>query len=93
MLSDKDYASVLTHLLPHIDYWQLASTVGPRGLLAKTLGSTLANMGLKRGHWQCYDTVETAFCDTIQRTIGVDRILVFGSFVTVAEVLQQLTSR
>lgn len=93
MLSDKNYASMLAHLLPHIDYWQLASTVGPRGLLAKTLGSTLANMGLKRDHWQCYDTIETAFCDTIQRTTGVDRILVFGSFVTVAEVLQQLTSR
>jgi dihydrofolate synthase/folylpolyglutamate synthase len=90
MLSDKDYGSVITHLLHHIHDWQLASTSGQRGLPASSLGSVLVAAGVKNNNWQSFDTVDAAFHDTIQRADDVDRIVVFGSFATVGAVLQKL---
>lgn len=89
MLSDKDVEEVVKLIQDRIDHWALASLPGPRGLASAALAERLRTVGV-RGSVQTYDSPSEAF-EAAQKSVGEgDRIVVFGSFLTVADVLNSV---
>jgi dihydrofolate synthase / folylpolyglutamate synthase len=89
MLGDKDVAGVVKLLDGKIDYWHLTSLPGPRGIRAEVLAQALAAARVK-GEITQHDTPAHAFAHARERAGESDRILVFGSFLTVTDVMQVL---
>jgi dihydrofolate synthase / folylpolyglutamate synthase len=88
MLKDKDIAGVIGAIANRVDRWLLASIAAPRGATAQQVQSELSGLGLGEG--ELYDSPAAAYSAACRRARQDDRILVFGSFYTVAGVLQQL---
>jgi len=87
MLRDKDVAGVIDKVSDRIDHWYLGGTSGPRGLAGAALAGILRERRPQAGV-QAFDNVGAAF-DAAQGAAGVDdRIVVFGSFLTVADVMR-----
>ena len=86
MLADKDIAGVVSALDPHVDTWLVAGIDTPRGADTQRLESVLE---------QCWVRGEIIICKNIPDALRYaynaagenDRILAFGSFYTVAEVM------
>ncbi len=89
-LADKDSLAVTQALAPHIDHWHLAGLQGPRGQEASVLRGRLAGTTAAQG--DAAETVAQALRDALAQSRGGDRVLVFGSFHTVAEAMQALHS-
>lgn len=82
MLADKDMAGVIDACLGRIDAWQVASLPVPRGASGERLAALLQARGcLLAG---CHASVAAALAAARQQAGAADRILVFGSFYTVA---------
>ncbi len=89
MLGDKDIAGVAMLLKPHVDRWHLAPLPGPRGVDAARLASALDEAQVfddVRQHVSLREALMAARDDAR----ADDRILVFGSFLTVAAALEFL---
>lgn len=86
MLRDKDVEGVVARLKDRVDHWLLASTPGPRGLRAAELAERLAAAGVA-GDIHCNDTPAAAYRAARERAAEGDRIVVFGSFLSVSDVL------
>lgn len=86
MLSDKDVEGVARLIQERVDHWLLASLPGPRGLSAESLAARLRAVGV-RGDVQCFGRPAEAFSAAQESAGEGDRIIVFGSFLTVADVL------
>jgi dihydrofolate synthase / folylpolyglutamate synthase len=86
MLRDKDIGAVLRELAPRVTRWHLASLPGPRGAPA----SDLANQLPIETH--LFDSPAQAFAAAKAAASEGDKIVVFGSFLTVAEVLAWLNN-
>lgn len=87
MLRDKDVGGVIDRLGGRIDHWFLGGTGGARGLAAGELQSILGER-LPGAPATACGSIEAAF-DAAQRAAGPDdRIIAFGSFLTVAEVMR-----
>lgn len=86
MLADKDCAAVIAALKPHIDTWLIAPLSGPRATPVAELAAALAAEGIVdvRG----FDNVGAAWQAASSLAGENDRITVFGSFQTVAAVMQ-----
>ena len=84
MLRDKDIAGVLRTLAPRITRWHLASTPGPRGTSAEELAKHVAGVAEK------FPSPVEAFKAAQARAEEGDKIVVFGSFLTVGEVMAWL---
>jgi dihydrofolate synthase/folylpolyglutamate synthase len=96
MLVDKDIAGVVARLGSRIDYWYCASLPGPRGVSGEALAERVraslppvAGGSEAPGVQACNDPAE-AFRAARERAGENDRIVAFGSFLTVAAVLQAL---
>ena len=87
-LADKDAAGVAAALQARIDRWHLAGLDGPRGQSAAQLRERLA--GTAAASATLSATVEQALASALEQARRGDRVLVFGSFHTVAEALQVL---
>lgn len=86
MMSDKDIAGVVACLKEHIDVWHVAPLATPRSASADQLVQAIAASGAT-GRVHQYPNVLEAFA-AARRVVGEnDRIVVFGSFYTVADVL------
>lgn len=89
MLGDKDIAGVARIVKPHIDRWYLAPLPGSRGTdpeqLARALDDAQVLDAVER-----HASVAEAFAAARDAARPDDRILVFGSFLTVAAVLDSL---
>jgi dihydrofolate synthase/folylpolyglutamate synthase len=83
MLRDKDIAGVLRALAPRITRWHLASLAGPRGASAEELARHV-----EAAH--CFTSPATAFEAALSGANENDKIVVFGSFLTVGEVMEWL---
>ena len=82
MLKDKDIANTLA-CFKHIDAtWHLANTQGPRACLASELAKVVQSNNVFT-----YNSVESAYIAAVQDSDSQDSIFVFGSFLTVADVL------
>jgi dihydrofolate synthase / folylpolyglutamate synthase len=89
MLGDKDIAGVARMLKPHIDRWHLAPLPGPRGVDTPRLAAALDEAQVLddvRQHPSLRDALIAARDDAQ----ADDRIVVFGSFLTVAAALEIL---
>ena len=85
MLKDKDVAGVIAALKSSIAHWFIAGLGGPRGASAADLGQALAGAGVS-AITACGD-VGAAYTQACDMATENDRILVFGSFYTVATVM------
>ncbi len=86
-LRDKDIAGVVRALAPRITRWHLATLTGPRGTSAAELAAILAAEGVK-APVDLHDTPALAFKAAREQAGEADKIAVFGSFLTVSEVMQ-----
>ncbi|NMG74810.1 bifunctional tetrahydrofolate synthase/dihydrofolate synthase [Aromatoleum diolicum] len=86
MLSDKDVEGVVRLIQERVDHWLLTGLPGPRGLTAEALADRLRSVGV-RGDVQCFKRPAEAFSVAQESAGEGDRIVVFGSFLTVADVL------
>jgi dihydrofolate synthase / folylpolyglutamate synthase len=93
MLSDKDIDGVIAHLKGKVDYWWASSLTGPRATTAAYLAERLRAAGVRdtdqSGITLC-DTPSQALLQAKAKAGENDRIIVFGSFLTVADVLRQV---
>ncbi|HEX4986856.1 MAG TPA: bifunctional tetrahydrofolate synthase/dihydrofolate synthase [Burkholderiales bacterium] len=83
MLKDKDIEGVARALAGQVDEWHVAPLPGPRGADAQRIASALAAAGA-RGPVRRHETPEQAYRETLGAAGQDDKILVFGSFFTVA---------
>lgn len=89
MLADKDQASTLDACLGRIDRWHVAGLDVPRGCSAEHLMPLLLERGMCVAG--SYTQVANALAVACQQALAGDRIVVFGSFYTVAAAQQWLT--
>jgi dihydrofolate synthase/folylpolyglutamate synthase len=87
MLSDKDIAGVAKIIRPHIDVWLAADIHHPRGAKAATLSRILSEVGVNCPI-HAFESVEVAYHHACHVAQENDRIIVFGSFHTVASALR-----
>jgi len=88
MLADKDIAASLAPLAGRIDEWMLADLAGPRAASAVQLAGFVGTG--PGGACQCFVSPGVAFDCAAKMAKEDDRIVVFGSFHTVAAVMQAL---
>lgn len=89
MLSDKDVEGVVQLIQDRVDHWVLCSLPGPRGLSAPALAERLKACAV-RGDIRLADSVSDALAAADEGAAEGDRILIFGSFLTVAGALEAL---
>ena len=86
MLRDKDIGAVLRELAPRVTRWHLASLPGPRGAAAEALKKEVP------GEAHLFGSPAEAFSAARAAAAEGDKIVVFGSFLTVAEVMAWLNN-
>jgi dihydrofolate synthase/folylpolyglutamate synthase len=86
MLRDKDIAGVIGAVAPRIDEWLIAPSEGPRAAGVDILKAELTRAGVFESV-SAYDDVAAAYSQACERAGQNDRIVVFGSFYTVAAVM------
>ena len=84
MLSDKDIAGVVAALRPRVDRWMVTSLPGPRGAAAAQICDALIGAGVDRSTVRTFDAIDEAVAAARSMAGEADRIVVFGSFLTVA---------
>lgn len=99
MLSDKDIDAVIGHMKGAVDHWICCSLPGPRGSSARDLAARLRAAGIEDRTDEragvdssvvCVPTAAEGLALARGRATGDDRILVFGSFLTVANALESI---
>lgn len=86
MLHDKDIAGVVREIRDQVDLWLVAGIDQSRGARADELQRVLANQGLAP-RVEAFPTVANAFRHACDKAAVDDKIIVFGSFYTVAEAM------
>ena len=89
MLRDKDRQGFLARIQGLVDHWHVTGLPGSRGTAASLLAREVAALG-GRGSLTCYYSAEAALRGVQARARRGDRVLVTGSFLTVAGVLPSL---
>lgn len=92
MLKDKDIAGVISVVRKHIDHWLIAGIEDARGADAALLLRQLAAAGVTVPITACAN-IAAAYVQACDRATENDRILVFGSFYTVAAAMQAYEAR
>lgn len=90
MLKDKDIDAVIDIIKDRIDFWFVAGLdglAGERGAPVDMLAARLDAHGIGE-RVSCHVSVAMAYAAARERAGQNDRILVFGSFYTVAEILR-----
>jgi dihydrofolate synthase/folylpolyglutamate synthase len=85
MLRDKDIAGVVKLLVRHIDRWYACTLPPPRGAQASELAQALRQAGVDRVRE--FENPARAYAAACSAAAENDRIIVFGSFHTVADVI------
>ena len=88
MLKDKDMAGVVQALKDQVQVWLVAGIAVPRGASAAELAQALQQAGITGNVRTCL-TVTDAMRQACNEAAENDRIIVFGSFYTVAEVMRE----
>jgi dihydrofolate synthase/folylpolyglutamate synthase len=88
MLKDKDIVGVARALAPKVDIWLAAGIDAPRGASANEAMQALQAAGIAREAIRTFPDPAMAYAHACESAIENDRICVFGSFHTVAEVLR-----
>lgn len=88
MLADKDIAGVVERVRGRIDRWIVATLPGSRGMTGEALAGILAGHGIHAE--ACCDSPADAYLLATERAGENDRIVAFGSFLTVSDVLRAI---
>lgn len=97
-MQDKDIAGVVARLKGQIDHWYLAALPTPRAAATETLAAALQAAGVElhadggaaadgSGTVRHFENPEAAYAEALKQASENDRIVVFGSFYTVAGVM------
>lgn len=93
-MADKAIAGILAHLVDRIDHWYLTDLPLPRGASAQSLATALTEAGVRGSAMagaersvQSFATPAQAYAAAYGRATENDRIVIFGSFLTVAGVM------
>jgi dihydrofolate synthase/folylpolyglutamate synthase len=86
MLKDKDMAGVVAALNPYIDTWLVAGIAAPRGATSAEL-EQVVQQGRVNGEIKTFTNITDAVSFAYKAAGENDRIVAFGSFYTVAEVM------
>lgn len=89
MLNDKDILNTLKEMLPVIDHWNVADLKGERGEKAIVLEKYLHHLGITT--IQTYSTVWEGYQNLLLKLNPLDRLIIFGSFLTVAAILEKIS--
>ena len=92
MLNDKDIEGALLPLKGKVDFWHVATLEGVRGTTAETLAAIIQRAQLG-GEIVCHSSPAVAMQVAKGRAAESDRIVVFGSFYTVAGAVQSLRAK
>ena len=92
MLADKDVAEVIKRIYLNIDQWELADLNEARGAGAKQLMTELLQVN-GTVKYNCHNHPVAAFEAAVAQASSRDRIIVFGSFHTVGDVLVYINSK
>jgi len=85
-MADKDIAGVVAALAPRVDRWLVCDLPGPRAASAAQLAEIVAKVGAGDTATRFASPAE-ALAFAQENAEGDDRILAFGSFLTVAGVM------
>lgn len=91
ILADKDSDAVINTLQGSIDEWFIAPLDLPRGMTLTALTAKLKKHNIQTIH--PHNTIQAAYTAALSQVTENDRIIVFGSFHTVAEVLGSLPAK
>jgi dihydrofolate synthase/folylpolyglutamate synthase len=91
-LRDKDIAGVVRPLAARVTRWYLAALGGERGTTAAELAAILAAEGVTAPVF-LHDSPSRAYDAAREEAGEGDKIVVFGSFLTVSEVMAHLQAR
>jgi dihydrofolate synthase/folylpolyglutamate synthase len=86
MLADKDVAGVIARLRERIDHWHVGPTPGARGMSAAEAAEALRTAGATS--ISEHASIDAAYAHALGHAQADARIVVFGSFTTVAAVMQ-----
>lgn len=95
-MADKDIEGIVGHLKGRIDHWLLVDLPGARAASAAALVQRLAAAGVVAGpehQVEIHASPREAVAAARERAGQDDRIVVFGSFLTVADVLDARAGR
>ena len=84
MLRDKDIAGVVRAIAPRVTRWHLATLPGPRGACAGHLANVIVDEKIHAPVFE-HSTVAEALAAARKEAGENDKIVVFGSFLTVAD--------
>ena len=87
IMSDKDIDTVIATLRPRVDRWHVADLPPPRGATAVELRSRLERGGVAASAIRTFADPASAYRAAREAVTEADRIVVFGSFLTVAAAL------
>ena len=85
MMADKDIVGTLSPLLNEVDDWSVTTVTAPRAASAAMVADALIGLGRQP---RCYASVALALDAACRDAGDHDRIVVFGSFYTVADALR-----
>lgn len=91
VMRDKDVDGIIAAIRHRIDHWLPVDLPGPRAAGAAWIAERLAAAGVARegakSSIECHASPAAALAAARSRAGGNDRIVVFGSFLTVADIL------
>jgi dihydrofolate synthase/folylpolyglutamate synthase len=87
ILADKDVGGVIDAIKQRVDRWFVATLPGPRGASAAAVVDALVAAGVAAEATRMFEDVGSAFAAARAAASDADRIIVFGSFLTVAAAL------
>jgi dihydrofolate synthase/folylpolyglutamate synthase len=87
MFADKDIGGVVAAMNPRVDRWFVASLPGPRGARTEALRAMLLASGVAASAVRVFRDITSAYAAARDNAGETDRIVVFGSFLTVAAAL------
>ena len=90
MLKDKDIAGVAAALRERVDHWLCCDLSGPRAATSAELAAILAKLGAGEAA-RCFASPAAALAYAQENASDDDRILAFGSFLTVADAMRSLS--
>lgn len=90
MLRDKDRLHVAGIVKDSVDEWRIASLTGPRASTADELEAEFVRAGVDSSRVRKFGDVPAALAFARGEASPADRIVVFGSFVTVSAAIEAL---
>jgi dihydrofolate synthase/folylpolyglutamate synthase len=91
-LKDKDIVRVVEPMADLVDQWHIGELEINRAAALDQLQNSLVSAGVEASNIHSYKSLSQAYTKAMADAVTHDKIIVFGSFFTVAEVMKQSES-